>query len=1262
MWSRVLDWISKGFRRVVLLLVLCLGACFSPLSAEHVLQSRHLTTADGLAANTVRHIFQDEEGYLWFSTNNGLSRYDGYSIRNYRQEAGIGDLRIKEVKEDAEHHILISTIQGGYYCLDKETGRTIFSPRNKEAEADSITRDIRPTRNDHLLSEIKDERGNLWRLGRDGSLQFILVKEGKNFVLPNVINDKISYGNSFIFRICYTHRGLVAIATTGNGLFIFDPQDGHLEHYVCDEQNSASPLASNNIISIMEDRKGSLWIGYELMGVTQLHISDDTGFRFVYPSGQNHSLGTDAEVVRAVLYDHFKDCLLIADKQSGVIWFDSTLTSRRTMQLADNAYCFAQDPEGGLWMGTRGSGIWYEGKYFRHNDEDEASLSNDDVYSLLFDRKGTLWAGTLGGGLCRAFDWKDGKVRFDRFFQNSYGERRIRSLAQDSNGLIWAGTSHGVMIFNPERMNGGEKEVFRLTVESGHLKSNEVRSVFITRSGQAFISELGNGFAVTQVPASTEGYKDMRFMHFDSGEGLCNDMVQSFGEDRFGKVWIATELGLSRFNSENKQFEESFFPSPIMSGNVFSEGCSTTLPDGRIVFSGSRGAVVIDPNYFQSMQGEKPKVHVVSQEVDGHSMSVNYTTFDFAIRPSAIRYSYRLGNEDWSPLSPAGRIDLKSLPSGHYSLLLRAVNESGHWSDPIDLSFDIAWPWYLRGWAICLWTLLLAGAAWFAFSQIRDRMQLRQHIRLQEQLNEAKLVFFTNVSHEFRTPLTLMRGALERIRKAGRLPEALEQPVTLMEHNSDRLMHLINQLLEFRRMENNVMSLRLEKMDIIGLLRELFDSFHDVAEQKHLDYRMTTPQQALWGYFDRSCIDKVIYNLLSNAIKYTPEGGKILLEVRANPAPVNELSIRVVDNGVGVPEDQRSHLFERFNRSHYLSGSMGIGLNLCAALVEVHHGEIGYKPNPGGGSIFTVTLPLGEESYTKEDYLVSGELLHEPEPATAEAELPSLLAPINSQRVLLIEDNDDLRLYVKTELQQYFNVDVAKDGQEGLAKVESADEGYDLVITDIMMPGISGLEVIQYLRQHFNTSHIPIVALTALDSTTSRIEGLQAGVDAYITKPFSTQLLLATIINLMNQRSLLKEKFSADKSLQQTMITTSELDREFLERLDAVIDKHLSDAAFSADDFAGEMALGRTIFFRKVKGVTGFSPKEYLRIRRMKKAAALLAEGRLSVSAIAYEVGLKDPFYFSRCFKQQFGVTPSEYVRKVREESSVEITENTDSE
>ena len=1212
-----------------------------------MLQSRHLTTADGLAANTVRHIFQDEEGYLWFSTNNGLSRYDGYTFRNYRQEAGIEDLRIKEVKEDEEHHILITTIQGGYYCLDKQTGHTIFSPKNAMV-ADSIIETRRKTRADYVASDIRDDNGNLWRLEDDGDLRFVMVKENKEFTLPQVIDDRISYGSSSIFRICYTSKGLIAIATTGNGLFILDPETSHLEHFVCEEQNPTSLLAGNNIISIMEDRTGSLWLGYELMGITQLQVSEEKGFQFVYPSGNKHSLGTEAEAVRAVYYDEQADLLAIADKQHGVAWYDSAFIKRRTLHMDDNVYCITQDPEGGFWMGTRGSGIWHEGRYLRHNTDDDSSLSDNDIYSVFFDRKETLWVGTLGGGLCRARDWRAEKVEFDRFFQGSYGERRVRSLAQDANGMIWAGTSHGVMVFDPEHLDEGEDGIIRLTAEDGQLTSNEVRSLFVTRHGQVFISELGSGFAITQVPESKEGYRSLRFEHFGSGEGLCNDMVQCFGEDRFGKIWISTELGLSRFDPMDNRLEESFTPSPVMSGNVFSEGSSSMLPNGQIVFGSNRGAVIIDTESINNREGKKPVVHVVGQEVDGRNMSVNFTTFDYNIRPMAIRYSYRLGSDEWSPLSPVGRLDLKHLGPGHYSLLVRAVNETGRWSDPIDVSFDIAWPWYLRGWAICLWTLLLAGAAWFAYSQIRDRMRLRQHIRMQEQLNEAKLVFFTNVSHEFRTPLTLIRGALERIRESRQLPDALEQPMTLLEHNSDRLMHLINQLLEFRRMENNVMSLRLEKMDIMGLLRELFDSFHDVAEQKHLDYRITTQPDALMGYFDRSCIDKVIYNLLSNAIKYTPEGGHILLEVRAHPAPVNELTIRVVDDGVGVPEEQRNHLFERFNRSHYLSGSMGIGLNLCAALVEVHHGSIRYSPNPIGGSVFTVTLPLGEENYSKEDYLASDALLAEPE--SANVELPTLIAPINSQHVLLIEDNEDLCKFVKTELMRYFNVDTAKDGREGLAKIESAEDGYDLVITDIMMPDISGIEVIQLLRQNFNTSHIPIVALTALDSTTSKIKGLQAGVDAYITKPFSTQLLLATIINLMNQRSRLKEKFSADKSLQPTMITTSELDREFLDKLDAVIDKHISDADFGADDFAGEMALGRTIFFRKVKGVTGFSPKEYLRIRRMKRAAALLTEGRLTVQAVAYQVGISDPFYFSRCFKQQFGMTPTEYVRKAREE------------
>lgn len=540
----------------------------------------------------------------------------------------------------------------------------------------------------------------------------------------------------------------------------------------------------------------------------------------------------------------------------------------------------------------------------------------------------------------------------------------------------------------------------------------------------------------------------------------------------------------------------------------------------------------------------------------------------------------------------------------------------------------------------------IAGACW---TIVHDRR--RQRKRMEQQLSDARRDIFTQVSHEFRTPLTLIRGALEIIRKSGQLPGSLEQPMTLMERNADQMMHLLNQLLDHRRIESGVMSLRLEKTDIIGQLRQLFDSFGNVAAQKHLGYKMNTQHRELWGYFDRSCIDRVIYTLLSNAIRFTPEGGHILLEVRANPAPVSELTIRIVDDGVGIPEEQRSHLFERTRHHHYLSGSTGIGLNLCAALIEVHHGVISYDPNPSGGSIFTVTLPLSEESYTKEDYVATDNEKNVVEPADAEPAAP-LVAPVNAQRILVIEANDDVREYVRAGLQPYFNIDAVESGRHGLERIEVETDAYDVVVTGTETSDITGLELSRCLRQSHDTSHLPIVMLTAPDSADSQIEGLQAGVDAFVAKPFSIQLLLATIIHLLNRHSRLKERFSADKSRPTTMITTSQQDREFLEKLDAVIDRRMKDADFGADDFAGEMAMGRTIFFHKVKEVTGFSPKEYLRVRRMKRSAALLAEGKLTVQAVAYEVGLKDPFYFSRCFKQQFGMTPSDYQRQMQENPS----------
>ncbi len=1220
--------------------------------AAHVLQSRHYTTADGLASNTVRKIMQDSEGYLWFGTNNGISCYDGYTFKNYGSEAGLSDAIIRSIDEDEQHNLIVQTVRGHLYYFDKKAGHTIENSRIAAMSDNMQKQVLLQTKHPNPYNEILiDEKGCPWRISRNGDLLYT-DPLGQEHVLPNIIDEHITISRAYIFHVCNLRNGLIGIATNGNGFFLYNPKDETLEHYRNEYDNPASTIMSDNILCVGEDHNGNIWLGYELLGISLISLEDHSGLSYLEPQKQHDERGSESNTVRAVYYDQTNQQLVVANRQKGIFTSSDTFTDlNEYITLENTVYCIKEGPDHTLWMGTRGSGLWHNGKYLQYNALDSTSLRSNDIYCLFFDQDQlhhhVLWVGTFGGGLSKAILPSDSKepLHFKHYFLDDFGSRRVRSIQKDANGWFWIATSHGVYVFDPAQSDSTTLPMVHLTMEDGQLLSNEVRNLYVSKSGHVFISELGKGFAMTTVPSTADGYLQLTCEHYGIGQGLGNNMVQSFAEDPDGHIWLATEMGLSCFNPKEKNVMQNYLPSHTMAGNVFSEGDAAILPDHRIVFSGSRGAVIVNSQELKNRKSTAPKPHIIEKVVGHHDMHLTLTTFNFNVSPNAIRYSYNLNGSGWSPVTNINQIHLLQLSPGHYSLQVMAVNDAGMWSAPLDASFDIARPWYLRWWAITLWILLLLSQIWFLQKRYQARLKLRQHLRMEAELNEAKLIFFTNVSHEFRTPLTLIRGGLERIRESGLLPEALKQPMSLVDRNSDRLMHLVNQLLEFRRMENKMMSLRLEKMDIIGFIQELFSSFSDVAKQKKIHYELNCPQNAVVGYFDRSCIDKVLYNLLSNAIKYTPEMGRIILEVKVLPEPYNQLEICVIDNGVGIPEEQRDELFSRFNRSRYLSGSMGIGLSLCAALVEIHHGQIGFEPNPGGGSVFKVYLPLTQESYTQEDYLQTDVVLSDdPQPTP----LPELLEPVNSQQVLVIEDNDDLREYIMHELSAYFKVESASNGEEGLQKIHDSEDNFDLVVTDIMMPGISGIEVIKRLRSDFSTSHIPIVALTALDSTNSKIEGLKAGVDAYLTKPFSTQLLLATLINLMNQRSRLREHFSSDRGVTAAPLVTTKQDKEFIERLDAIIDEQMGNADFSADDFANAMALGRTIFFRKVKGVTGYSPKEYLRICRMKRAASLIISSNQSLANIAYEVGINDPMYFSRCFKQQFGMTPTEFQQKNR--------------
>lgn len=565
------------------------------------------------------------------------------------------------------------------------------------------------------------------------------------------------------------------------------------------------------------------------------------------------------------------------------------------------------------------------------------------------------------------------------------------------------------------------------------------------------------------------------------------------------------------------------------------------------------------------------------------------------------------------------------------------------------LNIVITPPFWETTWAYLFYFLVVVIVLYVAFCLIRNFNNLRNRIQVETQLTEYKLMFFTNISHEFRTPLTMIQGALEKIESLNKIPKEMVYSIQLMNKSTNRMLRLINQLLEFRKMQNNKLSLMLEETDVMVFFYDIYRSFKETADDKQIDFHFAPSTSSYKMFVDQSKLDKIVYNLLSNALKYTPKGGKVVFAIIVNEE-VGKLFISVSDNGVGIPKEKQGELFSRFMQSGFSHNSVGIGLHLTYELVNVHKGSISFDENEGGGSVFTVILPLDSSVYGKNDFLVSSILqeesfVHEQCDTYLTVNHDSVTPdPLNKKRILIIEDDGDVRKFLETELGIYFEIISEPDGLSGLQKAQSFE--VDLIICDVLMPGMNGFDVTRKLKRDFETSHIPIILLTAMSTSENKLEGVESGADAYITKPFSSRLLLARIFQLIEQREKLKRKFSNDPAMTSQALCSTELDRKFGEKLQTILEKQLDNPEFTIEDFASAVGVSRAAFFRKVKGVTGYTPNEYMRILRMKRAMELLQEGIYNVSEIAYKVGMNDPLYFSKCFKSHFGAPPSAYLHK----------------
>lgn len=1247
---------------------------------------KFVTLQDGLPSNAVSDIYQDQKGFMWFSTNNGLARYDGNQMKVYLQDsayASSSDRRVKRITEDKDFkYMWIYTASETFYCLDMTTGHLVdylseakgwraqerplhftqsklqenglfymWGPKDgglivdyrdgnfkvkhlsaKEMEA------ILPKLQDVKMADkqlvqkwkvpngrvLTDNKGGKWIYNNTGILRKVV---GDSLITLRLLPNETNYIDYERFNIVEDNHGLVWISTYGKGLFVFNHDLNQGQHFVANEKGE-SPIASNYLLCITADRRDGVWVSAEYGGVSHLQVMDKGVVR-IFPNGrENLDL---SNVVRMVKKQ--RDGSVMVGTRDGCLYHYSADMAQMLVKshFDSNIYSVVEMPQGRMWIGTRGKGIYgIPGLDFK----------NKKVFCLKPDDRGRMWIGTFGEGLSVAIPRGEGyEVR--TFFADSVGLNEVRCLAIDRKGMLWGGTSGGLFCVDPTRFAADGKGL------RVYKRGSEIHDMLVDRQGRLWLTVPGEGLVCMQ---------DGNFRILDASQGLINNMVQSVVETEDGNLWVSTQQGVSCWKAKDNSFDNYLF-SRVMMGNVYNENSAVCLDDGRVLLGGNYGLTIINPSRISHVKGQTSVVftsHPYSDEMtlsyEERSPKINFSTLDYS-DVNNVKYTYWLEGYDssWSVPSPTPWVNYQNLPFGSYRLHVKASYSDGIWGKESVLDISVEPPFYLSVWAWVFYALFLTVVIVMVVKSIREKNILKGKIKFEQEFTRYKLVFFTNIAHEFRTPLTLIQGSLEkekRIMKTNHWQLELEKTVRTMDKSVQRMLRLIDQLLEFRKMQAGKLKLSLQETDVVMFVQGICKMFDDAAESKQIDFKFESQLPAYLMYLDQQKMDKVVFNLLSNAFKYTPAKGTISVSLSFTDV----LTIRVADTGVGIPQEKRAQLFSRFMQSSYTGESFGIGLHLTHELVRTHHGEITYQENEGGGSVFVVTIPLQKDCYEASDFLVKNspilkaDLTKErdgQEEKTTDAVPSAPSAPLNRRTILLIEDDNDVREFLLSELESCFDLKVASDGKAGIAMAKELD--VDLIVSDVMMPGMNGFELTKRLKNSFETSHIPIILLTALSTDENVLEGTESGADAYITKPFSPQLLMARILQLLNQREILRQKFGKVPQEIRSAMLRNEQDSLFVKRLDSIVYSRLGEQDLSADKVAGLLHLGRTIFYKKVRGTTGYTPNEHIRVIRLRKAAELLKEGEKNVSEVAYAVGFDNPYYFSKCFKEQFGMPPSQY-------------------
>lgn len=1111
---------------------------------------------------------------------------------------------------------------------------------------------------------VYNKTGNIWRYQKESSTfrKYKLIPE---FILGVIDSER--------FDIYCDSRDITWITTYGNGLFAIE-KNGQISHYT----TANSGLKTNYLLSVREDRMGDVWIGTENTGIVKISLTQYNNIVFLPdPEKTDYSDRT----IRSIFEDATNGDVWIGTKSGDVYVFDRELKRKHTFSLRKGVpYSITSDTVGNIWIGTKGNGLLVIpkgkktlGESYTHLLSDDHKTRANNIYTIFCDHKGRMWVGTFGDGLY-LYEFKDGAFQGRKFPVISQKQKQIRCMIQDNSENIWMGGESGVAVFHPDSLLKDDThfEWFHFDKDNPQsLNNNIVKAILEDSEHRIWIGTSGGGLNLAVKNTATDSFE---FKRYTSEEGLVSNMVQAILEDNNHDLWISTESGISKFNPADMVFENYNFLDAWES-DLFCEAAAYKRENGELLFGSFNGMYIFNPSSFNA-QGVTLPVTITGLSINGipvspnspdsplnesithtksirlkngqNSFSIEFSSLNFQSSHSN-RYSYILENYDkeWNPVTQYNVATYKNIPAGKYTFKVKNANNPHEVHASTSIDIVVVPPFWKSGKALVLYMVLLLTAGFFAIKLIIKMNKLHNEVEVEKQMTEYRLRFFTNISHEFRTPLTIIRGSIENMALIKPLPPVLKKHIQTLDKSSSRLMRLIDQLLEFRKMQNDQMDLRLEETEVVDFLRGIYELFQESAEKKQIDFTFSCNKESKIMLLDRSKVEKIVFNLLSNAFKHTPEKGNIAVDLNVDEN-TECIVLNVADSGIGIPSEKRDLLFMRFKQINYSLSGIGIGLHLSAELTRIHKGEIDYSDSEWGGACFSVSIPTNRDFYDPKDIVGAQEVVLNDttiipieEYDTSEENEAEDKRHTKKYKILLIEDDEEIRSFLENQLSDIFTVSTASNGLLGWKA--AINEEPNLIVCDVMMPEMDGFEVTRKLKSDFQTSHIPIILLTAHSSIEHQLEGINAGADAYIIKPFSTAYLISRITKLIEQREKLQYKFAHEPGMIQTTICTTDKDNEFITKIHAIIEKHIDDADFSIDDFARAVHMGRTIFYKKIKGITNYSPNEYLRIVRLKKATELLKSTELNVSEIAYHVGFNDPDYFSKCFREQFGVRPTQF-------------------